>query len=113
MIDPRYSYASLTAAADPAPLLAELAGVLTTRLRVARDPEVEAMHVIRDLQELGHELHSFDASTDFQHWCGHWGPDPPPPRPTHELVVMMRYPDPLEPGASGPDPEVTLTFASR
>lgn len=113
MIDPRYSYASLAAADDPAPLIGELAGVLTTRLLVARDPEVEAMHVIRDLQQLGYELHSFDASTDVQTWCGHWGPDPPQPRPTHELVVTMHYPDPLVPGATGPEPEVTLTFVRR
>ena len=53
MIDPRFSYASLVAAADPAPLIAELAGALTTRLRVARDPEVEAMQVAGDWAAAG------------------------------------------------------------
>ncbi len=56
----------------------------------------------RELRALGHDLWSFDESTDFQEWCGDWTN----PKQPYELLVTVAYPD------DGPR-QVSVTFRAR
>lgn len=49
-------------------LAAELAGVLTISLAIARDPADEVTAVVAELRALGHDLWHWDGSDDFDIW---------------------------------------------
>ncbi|HEY2749266.1 MAG TPA: hypothetical protein VGL86_31830, partial [Polyangia bacterium] len=72
MIEARFSYEALMAAADRASVVRELEDELTRRLRGAANPVQEASRIIEELRRLGHDLWSFDDRGDVQLWCGDW-----------------------------------------
>ena len=95
MMDDRFSYASLAASADRERFASELQDVLTQRLRGAADPVRECRVVVDELRVLGHDLWSFDESTDFQIWCG----DYVNRRQRWELILHLSYPEDEPPAA--------------
>jgi hypothetical protein len=95
-MDDRFSYANLAAGGDRVRFAAELAAQLTLRLRSAANPERESMALINELRSLGHDLWSFDESTDFQLWCG----DYVNRRQRWELIIQLNYVEDVPPSAS-------------
>jgi 8-oxo-dGTP diphosphatase len=65
---------------DAAPLVNELARVLTERLCKAADPSATIAGIVRELRDLGHEIYSWDASDDFETWGDSWIQPHPPKR---------------------------------
>ena len=102
MLDPRFSYASMLRSAERSQLLEELGIELTRRLQAAERPDEEIARTIEELRHLGHDLWSFDASDDFQVWCGDWIA----PKAPYELFVDFRY-------GNGEAIEVSLLFQER
>ena len=103
MLDPRFSYEHFVQTSDSARLCRELEQVLAERLRSAPAPDEEGHRMALELRALGHDLWSFDESTDFQVWCGNWAD---PARP-YELLVEISYRDEEEPRS------VSVTFRPR
>ena len=79
-----YSRVAFEEHRDPTTLAAELARVLTKRLQSALDPEFEAHAILGDLRLIGHELWSWDESTDFLVY----GDDYMRPGPTRFLLTL-------------------------
>ncbi|WNG50561.1 hypothetical protein F0U60_45370 [Archangium minus] len=103
MLSQRFSYESFVQTSDRARLCQELEQVLTARVRSAPSPEEEGHRIAMELRELGHDLWSFDESTDLQVWCGNWAN---PTRP-YELIVEVSYRDKEEPRT------VSVSFRAR
>lgn len=94
MLGAEYSYDSLVAALErdereKLMLIRELEAELLARLVVAPSVEQEATRIVDELRALGHDMCSFDASLDFQAWCGNWGPHGVK-RP-YELILQIWY----------------------
>src|SRR5262245_6833368 len=53
-------------ATNPRPLVEAMSRELTNRLRSSPDPETESRSIVDELRSDGHELFSWDESTDFQ-----------------------------------------------
>ncbi len=70
--------------AHPSSLSAELADLLTQRLRAASDPAAEAQAILDDLKAIGHALWSWDESADFMTY----GDDYMRPGPTRFIVSL-------------------------
>jgi hypothetical protein len=91
----QYSRGNFENAADATPLAASLAELLTSRLRRAEDARSEARILVRELKALGHELFSWDESTD----CETWGDDYSRPK-AKRLLVELSFPEDNVPSAS-------------
>ena len=102
MLDHRFSYDAFIRASDRAGLAHELAAEITRRLRAAPDPDSEGHLLADELRGLGHDLHSFDESDDFQLWRGSWVAT----RNDSELILDIRY-------ASGQAPSASAAFRER
>jgi hypothetical protein len=102
MLLARFSYDAFVGEADRQQLARDLSGELTLRLRAAADPAKEVLRLIDELRALGHDLWSFDESTDFQLWCGDWVA----PKQPYELVLEFGYRD-------GEQPFVAAAFQPR
>jgi hypothetical protein len=87
MLDSRFSYAAFVASTERAELAGALETEITRRLRDSGDPEKESRQLVEELRALGHDLWSFDESTDFQIWCGDWVK----PKHPYELILTFRY----------------------
>ncbi|TQF09051.1 hypothetical protein FJV41_46655 [Myxococcus llanfairpwllgwyngyllgogerychwyrndrobwllllantysiliogogogochensis] len=89
MLDPCFSYESFAQTRDQTRLSCELEQVLAVRLKSAAAPDAEGHRIATELRALGHDLWSFDESTDFQIWCGDWKS----PKHPGELTVTISYRD--------------------
>jgi hypothetical protein len=101
----QYSRRSFENSTDSAALSSGLTDLLTDRLRRADDPRGEARSIIAELKALGHELFSWDQSTDWETWGDDYGR----PKDTR-IVLQLQYPDDESPWASvdfGPWPRPT------
>lgn len=96
MLDSRFSYAAFVASTERAQLVSALETEITRRLRDSGDPEKESRQLVEELRQLGHDLWSFDESTDFQIWCGDWVR----PKEPHELILEFRYEEDEAPSVS-------------
>ncbi len=102
-LEPRFSHEGFVQTSDRDRLCRELEEVLTARIRSASFPDEEGYRLIRELRALGHDLWSFDESTELQVWCGNWAN---PTRP-YELIVEVSYRDEEEPRT------VSVSFRAR
>ncbi|TQF10136.1 hypothetical protein FJV41_40980 [Myxococcus llanfairpwllgwyngyllgogerychwyrndrobwllllantysiliogogogochensis] len=87
MLDPCFSYESFAQTRDLDRLSRELEQVLAARLKSAVAPDAEGYRIATELRALGHDLVSFDESTDFQVWCGDWTS----PKHPCDLIVTISY----------------------
>jgi hypothetical protein len=76
-------------ATDPRPLVEALSRELTNRLRSSSDPETESRNIVEELRSDGHELFSWDESTDFQTWGDSWVP----PKGKNRIIIDFNYPE--------------------
>ena len=86
-------------ASDPRSLAKAMSRELTNRLISSSDPEIESRSIVDELRSYGHDLFSWDESTDFQVW----GDSYAPPTGRNRIIIEFNYPDD-EP------PSVEVTF---
>lgn len=101
----QYSRSKFDDSTDATSLANSLADALTVRLRQASDVRAEARSLVSELKALGHELFSWDESTDWETW----GDDYIRPK-ARRIIVKLRFPDDDAPSASvdfGPWPPRT------
>lgn len=84
MLASTFSRASFEEHPEPTALAAELARILSQRLRGASDSTSEATAILRDLKAIGHQLWSWDESTDFMVY----GDDYMRPGPTRFILTL-------------------------
>lgn len=53
-------------------LLAELASLLSNRIKSSMAFDAEVRAIIDDLKVVGHDLYLFDSDREFEVWCGNW-----------------------------------------
>lgn len=97
MVPLHYSRAAFEASSQPDRLATELAQSLLPRLVGAQDPSAEALAIVADLRNAGHELWSWDESIDFSIWGDDYASPPSPNR----FLIEMRWPDPDDEEPSG------------
>ena len=81
-----YSRHSFENSSDSAALARNLADLLTDRLRRASDVRAEARALVAELRAVGHDLFSWDESTE----CETWGDDYVRPR-TARIIVELHF----------------------
>jgi len=99
----QYSRRNFENLTDATPLAGNLAHLLTERLRNSADARAEAGVLISELKALGHELFSWDESTDWETWGDDYV------RPTaRRIIVELKFPEDGVPSATvtfGPWPQ--------
>jgi Zn-finger nucleic acid-binding protein len=87
-IEERFSRAEFDRSTNVSALSAALESILLARMRAVKDAEREVDAIVKDLRALGHDLWSFDQSSDGAVWGGDHKAQPHPNR----MVLRFCYP---------------------